>query len=98
MMDGLPTLQVLAEIQVTLKSDQLSRPLRQLTASNVSRLVKVSGIITSAQAVRARAVAVKVQCSVCHVVKVRGGRGKGIPYAPPPAHRKPTLLWSSCLL
>ncbi len=31
---------------------------------------QVSGIITSASAVRARAVAVRVQCAMCHMVKV----------------------------
>ena len=58
------------DLQITLKSDQVSRPLRQLAAGNVGRLIKVSGIITSASAVRARAVAVRVQCSQCHLVKV----------------------------
>jgi DNA replicative helicase MCM subunit Mcm2 (Cdc46/Mcm family) len=50
---------------------QVSRPLRQLTASNVSRLVKVSGIIVSAQSVRSRATAIRAQCVSCHMVKVR---------------------------
>ncbi|EWM24527.1 dna replication licensing factor mcm5 [Nannochloropsis gaditana] len=59
-----------ADIQLTLKSEQVPRPLRQLAAGNVGRLVKVSGIITGASAVRARAVAVRVQCSQCHLVKV----------------------------
>jgi hypothetical protein len=71
-----------------LRSDQMARPLRQLSAASVSRLVKVSGIITSLAPVRARAVAVRVQCSQCNKVSV------GNPPAPsPPRLMKRTLAW-----
>lgn len=89
------------DLQITLRSDQMARPLRQLTATryraaecsgisvnalvllltrcglcircvcSISRLIKVCGIVISAAPVRARATAVRVQCTQCHKVKVR---------------------------
>lgn len=38
---------------------------------SISRLIKVCGIVISAAPVRARATAVRVQCTQCHKVKVR---------------------------
>lgn len=53
-----------------LKSDQMPRPLRELSAACVSRLVKVAGIIITVGGVRSRLGSIKIQCKTCHKVKV----------------------------
>merc|ERR1719450_402010 len=77
---------ILPTIQLTLRSDQLPRPLRFLNASHVSKLLKVSGIVTSAKMTCAKAVSLCYQCTVCHTVKrlvAVGGAGQ-IPQPPRP--------------
>uniref|UniRef100_A0A667XD49 DNA replication licensing factor MCM5 n=1 Tax=Myripristis murdjan TaxID=586833 RepID=A0A667XD49_9TELE len=56
------------DIQVMLKSDAHSASIRSLKSEQVSRLVKVPGIIISATAVRAKATKVCLQCRGCRSV------------------------------
>uniref|UniRef100_A0A8K9UMQ6 DNA replication licensing factor MCM5 n=1 Tax=Oncorhynchus mykiss TaxID=8022 RepID=A0A8K9UMQ6_ONCMY len=56
------------EIQVMLKSDAHPASIRNLKSEQVSRLVKVPGIVISATAVRAKATRVCLQCRGCRSV------------------------------
>ncbi|PAV84009.1 hypothetical protein WR25_17950 isoform B [Diploscapter pachys] len=57
------------DIQVTLSLDEYSVPIRHLKSSQVSQIVKVSGIIVAATQVRAKATRVTLQCRTCrHIV------------------------------
>uniref|UniRef100_A0AAX7VC44 DNA replication licensing factor MCM5 n=1 Tax=Astatotilapia calliptera TaxID=8154 RepID=A0AAX7VC44_ASTCA len=56
------------DIQVTLKSDAHHASIRSLKSEQVSRLVKVHGIIISATAVKAKATKVCLQCRGCRAV------------------------------
>uniref|UniRef100_A0A8C5F6J2 DNA replication licensing factor MCM5 n=1 Tax=Gadus morhua TaxID=8049 RepID=A0A8C5F6J2_GADMO len=56
------------DIQVLLKSDAHPTSIRSLKSEQVSRLVKVPGIIISATAVRAKATRVCLQCRGCRSV------------------------------
>ncbi|XP_028398778.1 DNA replication licensing factor mcm5-like [Dendronephthya gigantea] len=53
------------DIQVTLKSDANPDGIRYLKSDHVSKLVKVSGIIISASAIRAKATRITLQCRAC---------------------------------
>uniref|UniRef100_A0AAR2IT29 DNA replication licensing factor MCM5 n=1 Tax=Pygocentrus nattereri TaxID=42514 RepID=A0AAR2IT29_PYGNA len=56
------------DIQVMLKSDAHPASIRNLKSEQVSRLVKVPGIIISSTAVRAKATRVCLQCRGCRAV------------------------------
>ncbi|KAK0132419.1 DNA replication licensing factor mcm5 [Merluccius polli] len=56
------------DIQVLLKSDAHPSSIRSLKSEQVSRLVKIPGIIISATAVRAKATRVCLQCRGCRSV------------------------------
>jgi len=53
------------DLQIVLKSTQLTTALRFLTAEHVGRLLKVSGIIVSASKVKSKATIVEIQCTRC---------------------------------
>lgn len=53
------------DIQVTLKSDAIPEGIRNMKSDHVSKLVKVSGIIISASAIRAKATKITLQCRAC---------------------------------
>lgn len=65
------------EIQVLLKSQSVTCSIRDLKASQISTLVKVSGIAVSASSVRAKATRMTLQCRSCRDtvgdVKVKPG-------------------------
>uniref|UniRef100_A0A4W4EVH6 DNA replication licensing factor MCM5 n=1 Tax=Electrophorus electricus TaxID=8005 RepID=A0A4W4EVH6_ELEEL len=56
------------DIQVLLKSDAHPASIRSLKSEQVSRLVKIPGIIISSSAVRAKATRVCLQCRGCRAV------------------------------
>uniref|UniRef100_A0A3Q2QI73 DNA replication licensing factor MCM5 n=1 Tax=Fundulus heteroclitus TaxID=8078 RepID=A0A3Q2QI73_FUNHE len=60
--------EVVQDIQVMLKSDAHHTSIRNLKSEQVSRLVKVHGIIISATAVKAKATKVCLQCRGCRAV------------------------------
>ncbi|GAB6024446.1 minichromosome maintenance protein 5 [Chamberlinius hualienensis] len=56
------------DIQVTLKSDANSLPLRHVKSEMVSKLVKMSGIVIAASGTRAKATKIAIQCRTCRNV------------------------------
>ncbi len=64
--------------QVTLKSGANPKPMRGLGAAEVSKLIKVQGIIISASATRAKATMLTLQCRSCrHTKQVPVNTGMG---------------------
>uniref|UniRef100_V9KHZ1 DNA replication licensing factor MCM5 n=2 Tax=Callorhinchus milii TaxID=7868 RepID=V9KHZ1_CALMI len=57
--------ETLHEIQVLLRSDANSANLRSLKSDQMSRLVKIPGIVISASTVRAKATSIAIQCRSC---------------------------------
>lgn len=53
------------DIQVTLTLDEYSSSIRKIKSSQVSQIVKVSGIVVAASQVRAKATRVSIQCRTC---------------------------------
>jgi len=56
-------------IQITLHSDANPLPVRVLGAAQVSKMIKVSGIIISASSTRAKATNLTIQCRNCRTTK-----------------------------
>ncbi|XP_071961885.1 DNA replication licensing factor mcm5-A-like [Antedon mediterranea] len=57
--------QELQDIQVMLSSDANPSPIRHLKSNEVSKLVKIPGIIIAASAIRAKATKITIQCRSC---------------------------------
>uniref|UniRef100_A0A2R5LIX8 DNA replication licensing factor MCM5 n=1 Tax=Ornithodoros turicata TaxID=34597 RepID=A0A2R5LIX8_9ACAR len=55
----------IADIQVILKSEALPLPMREIRSDQVSRLVKVPGIVISASGIKAKAISIALQCRSC---------------------------------
>uniref|UniRef100_A0A915PJE3 DNA replication licensing factor MCM5 n=1 Tax=Setaria digitata TaxID=48799 RepID=A0A915PJE3_9BILA len=64
-MQGVEDVSEIHDIQVTLRTDELATSIRQLKSAQVSRLVKISGIIVAASQVRAKATRISIQCRTC---------------------------------
>ncbi|KAM3724476.1 DNA replication licensing factor [Dirofilaria immitis] len=64
-MQGVEDVAEIHDIQVTLRTDELAHSIRQLKSAQVSRLVKISGIIVAASQVRAKATRISIQCRTC---------------------------------
>ncbi|XP_064419231.1 DNA replication licensing factor MCM5 [Latimeria chalumnae] len=60
--------ETLQEIQVLLKSDANPANIRSLKSEQMSRLVKIPGIVIAASAVRAKATKIALQCRSCRNV------------------------------
>ncbi|XP_046658184.1 DNA replication licensing factor Mcm5 [Homalodisca vitripennis] len=56
------------DIQILLNSDALPTSLRNVKSEQVSRLVKIPGIIVSASGIRAKAIQISIQCRSCRTV------------------------------
>ena len=56
------------KIQVTLKSEGNPTSLRQLSSENVSKLVKIPGIVVAASGIKSKAVKISIQCRSCKTV------------------------------
>lgn len=54
------------DIQVIITLPENSYSVRRIKSSNVSEMIKVSGIVIAASQVRARATKVSLQCRTCH--------------------------------
>ena len=54
-----------SQIQIILKSNQVSTPLREITASSVNSLIKVPGIINKASKARSKAKQLHIMCKSC---------------------------------
>lgn len=63
--EGVEDVAEIREVQVSLRSDEAATSIRQLKSAQVSRLVKVSGIIVAASQVRSKATRVSIQCRTC---------------------------------
>ena len=59
-----------SEWQVSLKSDQIPRKLREINSSMVSRLFSVSGIIISTTKPYIKACKLKIKCRSCMQTKI----------------------------
>ncbi|KAK6100641.1 DNA replication licensing factor mcm5-A [Brugia pahangi] len=64
-MQGVEDVIEIHDIQVTLRTNELAHSIRQLKSAQVSRLVKISGIIVAASQVRAKATRISIQCRTC---------------------------------
>ncbi|KHN74216.1 DNA replication licensing factor mcm-5 [Toxocara canis] len=53
------------DIQVTITLDEYATSIRKIKSSEVSQIVKVSGIVVAASQVRAKATHVSIQCRTC---------------------------------
>ncbi|VDM97779.1 unnamed protein product [Thelazia callipaeda] len=72
-MQGVEDAPEIHDIQVTLRSEKLPSSIRQLKSTQVSQLVKLSGIIVAASQVKAKAVRISIQCRTCrHIVNNLG--------------------------
>ncbi|CAD5210130.1 unnamed protein product [Bursaphelenchus xylophilus] len=61
--------EVIADIQVVLNMNGAPTSIRKIKSSDVSHIIKVSGIVIAASQVRSRAVKVNLQCRTCnHII------------------------------
>ena len=58
------------DFQVILKSEELTQPIRTLTAEHVNQLIKVSGIVISCSRIRSKTTLVSAKCSKCGTIEV----------------------------
>lgn len=58
--------EVMQDIQVIITLPGSSYSVRRIKSSNVSEMIKISGIVIAASQVRARATKVSLQCRTCH--------------------------------
>ncbi|VDK78082.1 unnamed protein product [Litomosoides sigmodontis] len=64
-MQGVEDVTEIHDIQVTLRTGELAHSIRQMKSAQVSRLVKISGIIVAASQVRTKAIRISIQCRTC---------------------------------
>lgn len=77
------SLDTVPDIQILLKSAANPLPMRQITSDHISKLVRLSGIVSSAAAPSAKATRLHLYCRVCRHVKIipvnKGFSGVQIP-------------------
>eukprot|EP00188_Purpureofilum_apyrenoidigerum_P000926 Plantae.Rhodophyta-Purpureofilum_apyrenoidigerum.ctg14680.p1 GENE.Plantae.Rhodophyta-Purpureofilum_apyrenoidigerum.ctg14680~~Plantae.Rhodophyta-Purpureofilum_apyrenoidigerum.ctg14680.p1 ORF type:complete len:763 (+),score=117.86 Plantae.Rhodophyta-Purpureofilum_apyrenoidigerum.ctg14680:455-2743(+) len=76
--DGAIDIRKRAAVQVTLTSSEMPKPIRDLQASSISNLIRVTGIVISVSRVHCKALTVTLECKQCRerkIVHTRSGLG-----------------------
>lgn len=57
------------DFQITLKSNQSTQSIRNLTAEHINSLIKVPGIVITCSKTRSKATSISIRCTKCQTVK-----------------------------